>query len=445
VTPTDRQRVEHAERNLLALALRSVEAAARVATDLQAADFAASETRWLFGELQSAVMSGAVPTYHTILPNAPGRDALDCLADVRGRIVVSGLDALVKAVKGYSAARALSALLQARQADLAAGADGLDLAAQVVQEAAIIATPAVSDLILDTPAGLDAAIARAEKLAEKKGNSYLHFGLPRIESAFAVQPTQLVLIGGQTGKGKTNLCLTMAWSIGVIYRRPTLYINSEMTSEDMWLRLVSIGSGAAHTALRKGTNPEELEKARSAQTGYREGQLRVSDGVGSMDPAQLAAMMLHARAAYGAEVVFLDYIQRASAWDPSGRLQEWQSLYATVQLLKTLAVQHRLIVFVAAQVTGEGELAGAKGMAREADLILYIEELQRDPETGKPADENRLSDGQTHWCRCMKSRHTPHTGDSFALEMSRVSLHITEPYDERGVTSRRGGGASHAQ
>jgi len=213
-----------------------------------------------------------------------------------------------------------------------------------------------------------------------------------------------------------------------------------MTSEDMWLRLVSIGSGASHTALRKGTNPEELEKARVAARRYRGGQLRVTDGIGSMEPAQLAAMILHARAAYGAEVVFLDYIQRAAAWDPKGRLQEWQSLLVTTQLLKTLAVQHRLIIIVAAQITGENELARAKGMANEADLILYIEELKRDPETGKPTDENRLSDGQTHWCRCMKSRHTANVGEDFALQMSRVSLRLVEPYDERGVTGRRGGG-----
>lgn len=409
------------EVNALSVALRDQGTAALLVTEVGPDDFSMLETRWAFERVREAVLAGEIPTYWSILPAAVSQGQRDCLVAAQERVGV-GRASAIRAVKTASAGRALSRMLRERLSESMAGADGLDLAAKTSQEAAAIASPAASDLILGTSAWAAAAYARVEAMEAGRLPAWLPLGagMERLERNLAIQPGSLNVLAAATGKGKTALALSWAFSIGVEARTPSLYLNSEMTAAELGIRLFSIGAGLSHSALRVGRPAGIARAARQASEICRDGALFVSEALGDSDPAALAALVTSHQLQHGTRVVFLDYVQRLSRWDVASRLQEWQSLNLAAKCFKTLATQRGLVVFLLAQLNGVGELAGAAGMAREADLVLHLEDLH-----DKSGEGPQPPVTATHALEVVKARHIL-SGGRIWLHMNPTTLRFAE-------------------
>jgi replicative DNA helicase len=75
----------------------------------------------------------------------------------------------------------------------------------------------------------------------------------------------------------------------------------------------------------------------------------------------------------GCQAVIVDYIGRMDTMD--GKLREDQVLLNAAKRLKTLAQQTKTVMFMVAQVRGDGKLQSATYMENEADLHLRLEPL----------------------------------------------------------------------
>ena len=110
----------------------------------------------------------------------------------------------------------------------------------------------------------------------------------------------------------------------------------------------------------------------------------------------------------------LDYIQRV---DSDRRFETWEALVDAAKRLKNLAQELRVAVFMLAQLTEDQKLAGAKGMANEADAMLLLERA-----------EDAAVPGATHRLFLYKSRHTA-DGVELFMRLDRRTLRMLEIVD----------------
>jgi replicative DNA helicase len=190
----------------------------------------------------------------------------------------------------------------------------------------------------------------------------------------------LVIISGPTGGGKTAFAMNIARDIGITQKQPFLYINTEMSKDQIALRWAAILSGdwkTTNTALRMG---EITDKQFTALTGELDGiyksqlySIRIPD---LTIPKMLSTIRRFA-IQKKVRAVAVDYIGRVDMSNTNNK-DDWQMLLSAARKLKTIAQQYEIVVFMLAQVDSNGKLAMAKYMEHEADLHLQIRPIDED-------------------------------------------------------------------
>jgi replicative DNA helicase len=197
------------------------------------------------------------------------------------------------------------------------------------------------------------------------------------------KPGDLIILGAQTGHGKTAFALHTAKAVAVDNGRNLLYLNTEMSRQQIALRWASILAGIDHDLIRKGDITEtELSKVLNAYS-----RLRVSGFYSypcpNLTPEKTISLARKFKAQKNIEMMIIDYIGRMDKMDP--RLAEWQLLEQIVKTQKILAQNLGIAVICLVQLNPDGSLQGAKRMKNECDLMLKLSPL--DPEDLE-TDEN---------------------------------------------------------
>jgi replicative DNA helicase len=322
------------------------------------------------------------------------------------------LEPLLAQLKDRTAQRKLHMLLRRGIEDLEHGAGGFTAASNIAQECVRIVAPATTNEILDTGELLSEAYKRAELMFRREVRSTLPLGMSGLQEYLSIQPGSLNILAAETGVGKTSLAITWAWAMGIEGKIPVLYLNSEMGADELGLRMFSIGANIPYNDLRTGRSEQSLSAARAAREYFAGGKVYASRALGNLTSSQVVSLSRLYKMRGNVEVIFVDYIQRLK--DARKDRQEWQTLIEITQTLKSLATDLNAIVFAVAQLNYMGELAGAKGMANECDLVLSLSR----------ADKPQF-DGQTHWLKVEKGRFIP-TGQSFPLMMDGMTLAFDE-------------------
>lgn len=265
---------------------------------------------------------------------------------------------------------------------------------------------------------VDEGLAEAErrrKLAADGKAQYLNLGFPSLSKYLALQPEGLMLLAADSGKGKTNVALNMAASVGVKQSIPSLYINAEMSEHELKFRLLGILAGVPAAKLRTGlVGAAEIQQATQTMHQYREqNKLHITPSWDSMALSDIITATRQHHTEHGIQVLFVDYLQRLGDYmDANDR--DWKELWRVAKTLKSLAQELKLIAIVVVQATAEGTLAGSQGMKRDADAVCLLK--QTEPKHGG-LPGLRLE--------ILKNRHGP---DSFGLSLhwDRETLQIHE-------------------
>lgn len=193
----------------------------------------------------------------------------------------------------------------------------------------------------------------------------------------------LIILGAQTGHGKTAFALHTAKEIAVNNQHNVLYLNTEMSRQQIALRWGSILSAVEHDRIRSGNiNESELSiifngYSRLRQSGF------YSYPCPNLTPEKTISVARKFRVQKSIDLMIIDYIGRMDKIDP--KLQEWQILEQIVKTQKMLAQNLGIAVMCLVQLNPDGTLQGAKRMKNEADLLLKLvpiarEELEDNPE-----------------------------------------------------------------
>ena len=326
-------------------------------------------------------------------------DACDLVRKIRSRSALSRIEELCT--------RTLLRLPDARDAESAVKG--------FLKEAAQIAIPSPGEFVKAPQEWVEGARLELEGRRAGTGPVYYDLGLPDVTRAIAGERGHLVILAAETGKGKTALALNIAANLAVDQAVPTLYVNTEMGWDELAIRLYAILGEADLFALRTGqASDADMQKVDGVYRILQHANaLYITDAMPWATIEDVSALIREYVMLASIEVVIVDYIQRFE--DGFEGRETWENLLKATKRLKSLAQELNILAFVVAQLNDQQHLAGAKGMAREADTLAYLEE-----------DEERIG---THRLRLVKARHGP-SGGVIRLLMDRKSLKFLEVVEE---------------
>ncbi len=190
------------------------------------------------------------------------------------------------------------------------------------------------------------------------------------------KPGDLIILGAQTGHGKTAFALHTAKAIAVDSKKNVLYLNTEMSREQIALRWGSILSGIEHERIRAGNiNETELSIMLNAYSRLRDSGF-YSYPCPNLTPEKTVSIARKFKAQKNIELMIIDYVGRMDKYDP--RVPEWQMLEQIVKTQKMLAQNLKIAVMCLVQLNADGTMQGARRMKNECDLMLKLTPIPRE-------------------------------------------------------------------
>ncbi|MED0676963.1 DnaB-like helicase C-terminal domain-containing protein [Aneurinibacillus thermoaerophilus] len=237
--------------------------------------------------------------------------------------------------------------------------------------------------------GLELFRQRFEKPEEAYGIRLSHtvpgghvMGFPSLDDTFmGLRGGDLILLAAQSGHGKTALAQNLSRIMSVHQTYVTYYENTEMSVDEMRVRLVSqltqVPATEIMTGRLTGTANEIAAKYRKVEKGYEllgKSRLYLSR-IPMLTPHKSRGLARRFRLKYGKlDALVIDYLGRMELENSQG-LQEWQMLYEITKQCKTLAVQLDIPVILLSQLTEEGKIEGARKIKNECDGVLFFEKV----------------------------------------------------------------------
>ena len=381
-----------AEERIISAMLRSDNACAEAISTLTEKDFAEPFNLCTFSIVHSLFIGNIKPTIAEVLKEGlktgliEGQQHASKLREISSHYVDDeNINYWIQQVKTKAQTRRLTMLLEKYQQTLqiAKDSDAETIIEQASEEFAELSILSAEERIKEpgeiAKLGYDLVVSKMEKYREaKSANPYgaivldgVPTGLENLDAiTLGYKPGDLILLGAQTGHGKTAYALNTIEAGAIKANNPILYINTEMRDEQIALRWGCILSGIDHDKIRNGaiTNDELTTIAEAYAELEQSGFYSVY--IPNLTASKLQSEARKARLKKGVKLIIIDYIGRIDTTDP--RLQEWQTLYNIIKAQKQMAQNLDCAVMVLVQLNPDGTIQGAKKMQNECDLMLKL-------------------------------------------------------------------------
>ncbi|WP_455577084.1 DnaB-like helicase C-terminal domain-containing protein [Anaerosinus sp.] len=224
---------------------------------------------------------------------------------------------------------------------------------------------------------LEAVCERMDEATRTKNVIYTGFkSLNKISGG--MEKGDLIIISGRTGGGKSIFAMNLIKDIAIMQKRPSLYLNSEMSERQMQLRLLSHMSQYSHQKLRGGENITTDDFRRLSETSERISQGNfIFATIPDLQVETVIGDIVKYKRRNDIEFVIVDYVGRVDTMNNKNK-DDWQLYKSAAQKLKTIAQELGLVVIMIAQLSKSGDLAQSSYMSHEADLWLSIEKMNEE-------------------------------------------------------------------
>ena len=225
---------------------------------------------------------------------------------------------------------------------------------------------------------------KIEAVSNKKGLSGISSGFNKIDKLTAGwQESDLVIIAGRPGMGKTALSLSMASNIAVNNNTPLAFFSLEMSSLQLITRMISSETGLNSDKLRTG----KLEKHEWEQLNVRVKNLENAplyiDDTPSLSIFDLRAKARRLVSQKGVKIVIVDYLQLMTTGTTVKAGNREQEISTISRNLKALAKELNIPVIALSQLSRlvEGrtskrpllsDLRESGAIEQDADIVSFI-------------------------------------------------------------------------
>jgi replicative DNA helicase len=207
-------------------------------------------------------------------------------------------------------------------------------------------------------------------------------GFARLDEAIGgLAPGTLTVLGARPKTGKSAMLLNWAKHLAYDCGHPVLYVDTEMSTVEQQLRLLSILSSVRERDIKSGAykhNEQDLDKVRYAQN-IKDTGLILHKYFPNFTPEGVAALTRKAHHQKRAECLIFDYIKLPDAdLQLVANVKEYQALGYLTVALKNLAGQLGIPVITAVQINREGANKGHVSSAHFADsdrILRYANTL----------------------------------------------------------------------
>ena len=301
---------------------------------------------------------------------------------------------------------------------------------------------------------LDMAAAAYQRDGHLSG---LATGLADLDSKMGgLQASDLIVLAGRPGMGKTALATNIAFNVAKAYRAEVQpdghnktidggvvgFFSLEMSAEQLATRIIAEQSGVPSYKIRRGSITEDDFRSISEAAHEMQRAPLYIDQTGGISIAQLTARARRLKRQRGLDLLIVDYIQLLSGSKSRGdnRVQEVTEITTGLKALaKELAVPIIALSQLSRQVEARddkrpqlSDLRESGSIEQDADVVMFVyrEEYylkNKEPREGTPEHATWMSEmerahGRAE-CIIGKQRHGP-TGTvalAFEDEVTRFS------------------------
>ncbi|WP_332066100.1 replicative DNA helicase [Bartonella sp. CB189] len=249
----------------------------------------------------------------------------------------------------------------------------------------------------------DEAIKKAIDMADsaKKRSSRLSGIATHIktldEQMGGLQPSDLIILAGRPGMGKTSLATNIAFNIANAYNHDTQtkdsspkneggvvgFFSLEMSSEQLATRIISEQIEVSSSDIRRGNiSEEQFSKIIRAMHHLQKAPLYI-DQTGGISIGQLAARARRLKRQHGLDVLIIDYIQLMTSRSKRSYENRVQEITEITTSLKALAKELNIPIIALSQLSRQVEnrtdkrpqlsdLRESGSIEQDADVVLFV-------------------------------------------------------------------------
>ena len=266
---------------------------------------------------------------------------------------------------------------------------------------------------------LTVAVDMAAKAFQRDGKlSGIATGLRDLDIKMGgLQPSDLVIIAGRPGMGKTALATNIAYNVAKAHRAEVQadgtmksvnggivgFFSCEMSAEQLATRILAEQTSIASSTIRRGGITEtDFEKIRDYSIELQSLPLYV-DETGGLSISQLTARARRLKRQKGLDLIVVDYIQLLQGSGKRGNDNRVQEVTEITTSLKALAKELNVPVIALSQLSRQVEsrddkrpqlsdLRESGSIEQDADVVMFVfrEEYylaNKEPRIGTPEYE----------------------------------------------------------
>ena len=266
---------------------------------------------------------------------------------------------------------------------------------------------------------LTTAVDMAARAYQREGKlSGLATGLKDLDAKMGgLQSSDLIIVAGRPGMGKTALATNIAYNIAKAHRgetRPDGHIQTvdggivgffslEMSAEQLATRIIAERTGIASSTIRRGGITEaDFETIKDVSIELQHLPFYV-DETGGLSIAQLAARARRLKRQRGLDVLFIDYIQLLQGSQRKAAESRVQEVTEITTSLKALAKELNIPIVALSQLSRQVEsrddkrpqlsdLRESGSIEQDADVVLFVfrEEYYLSNKEPRPGTEEHI-------------------------------------------------------